>query len=302
MNKNIVKIPNVEEEVRIGSSFNYMIKVIAETEASDNVQWDFKDVNFLHPFFLAPLAIYKNTSKKNIECINISLSLQSYLNSICFDRMLHFGDEKKEDIEAVMQKYSNKTFIPLCSFEMTNSNKDIFGSVMQSVIFKQTNFEKGGNEALNYLISELLDNIYEHSKSSNGYVFSQYLEREGYIDLCIADTGITIFGSFKNANLFQEEIDGKEVDALKLANEGYSTKNRPNAENRGFGISTSKDMLVTGMKGSFFMLSGGAFHRHEKGNSDYIDIKNIFNWKGTIIFMRIPTKLPKGFNYIDYLE
>ena len=61
-------------------------------------------------------------------------------------------------------------------------------------------------------------------------------------------------------------------------------------------------MLVSGMKGSFFMLSGGAFHRHEKGNSDYIDIKNIFNWKGTIIFMRIPTKLPKDFNYIDYLE
>ena len=35
MNKKIVKIPNVTEEVRIGYSFNYMIKVIAETEAAE---------------------------------------------------------------------------------------------------------------------------------------------------------------------------------------------------------------------------------------------------------------------------
>ena len=48
----IVKIPNVSEEVRIGYSFNYMIKVMAETEAAEVVQWDFADVTFLHPFFL----------------------------------------------------------------------------------------------------------------------------------------------------------------------------------------------------------------------------------------------------------
>ena len=69
MDKKIVKIPNVAEEVRIGYSFNYMIKVIAETETAEDIQWDFADVSFLHPFFLAPLAIYKNTSSKNIECI-----------------------------------------------------------------------------------------------------------------------------------------------------------------------------------------------------------------------------------------
>ena len=92
----IVKIPNVSEEVRIGYSFNYMIKVMAETETADVVQWDFADVTFLHPFFLAPLAIYKNTSGKNIECINMSLRIQSYLNCICFDRMLHFGHDRFE--------------------------------------------------------------------------------------------------------------------------------------------------------------------------------------------------------------
>ena len=64
-NIRIVRIPKATEEVRIGYSFNYMIKVIAETEAADAVLWDFADVTYLHPFFLAPLAIYKNTSGKD---------------------------------------------------------------------------------------------------------------------------------------------------------------------------------------------------------------------------------------------
>ena len=298
----IVKIPNVTEEVRIGYSFNYLIKVIAETEAVESVMWDFADVTFLHPFFLAPLAIYKNTSGKDIECINISLRIQSYLNSIFFDRMLFFDKENREDVESVMQKYTDKTYIPLCSFTMTDSNKDTFGSIIKTVIMKQIGAGHGGSSSLSYLISELLDNIYEHSQSSNGYVFSQYLQKEGVINLCIADTGITVSGSFEHAGLYQEEIDGNEAEALRLANEGYSTKNRPEAENRGYGIPTTKAMLVTGMKGAFFMLSGGAFHRYEDGANVYISLRNIFRWKGTIILLRIPVVLPKNFNYIDYLE
>lgn len=301
-NIRIVRIPKATEEVRIGYSFNYMIKVIAETEAADAVLWDFADVTFLHPFFLAPLAIYKNTSGKDIKCVNMSLRIQAYLNSICFDRMLYFNQEIREDIEAVMQKYTDKTYLPLCSFAMNNANKDTFGSIMKAILMKQTNIGRKGNSSLSYLISELLDNIYEHSQSPYGYLFSQYSEKEGVINLCIADTGISIAGSFEKAGLYQEEIDGNEAEALKLANEGYSTKNRPEAENRGYGISTSKAMLVNGMKGAFFMLSGGAFHRYENGINYYINLKNIFRWNGTIILMRIPIVLPDNFNYIDYLE
>ena len=82
-------------------------------------------------------------------------------------------------------------------YAMTDANKDSFGSIIQRIITKQTNIGRGGGSSLSYLISELLDNIYEHSHSKNGYVFSQYLEHEGMIDLCIADTGVTIFNSFK---------------------------------------------------------------------------------------------------------
>lgn len=302
MEELVVKIPNVSQELRIGYSFNYLIHVISETEAADKVLWDFSGVEFMHPFFLAPLAIYRNTSEKVIKCINIPLRVQSYLNSICFDRMLHFDEDNRDDVEAVMSKYLDKTYIPLCSFAMTDSNKDSFGTLLQSIITRQVKMERGGCNSLSYLIGELLDNIYEHSDSSNGYVFSQFNHSEKAINLCIADTGITINGSYQKAKLYLDEINGNEVEALKLANEGYSTKNRPEAENRGYGISTSKEMLVVGMKGAFFMLSGGAFHRYENGANDYFDLRDIFRWNGTVILLRIPINVPKNFNYTDYLE
>lgn len=100
---------------------------------------------------------------------------------------------------------------------------------------------------ISYFLSELIDNIYEHSGSPDGYLFSQYFEREQCINLCIADQGITIPGSYKRSNLYQQEIDNDPAEALRLANEGRSTKNRPETENRGYGISTSKRMLVEGL-------------------------------------------------------
>lgn len=297
-------IPNVEEDERIGSSFNHLIRVVEETNHAHNrVIWDFKEVHFLHPFFLAPLAIYKQQSAKEISCENISLSMQSYLNNIYYDRMLHFENASKETAEKVMEQYAAKSYVPLCSFSMTDANKDVFGSIVRNTIIRQTKADTRISTPINYFLSELIDNIYEHSESPNGYLFSQFLEREGCIDLCIADSGITIFKSYEKANLFQEEIGQDESEALRLANEGRSTKNRPGAENRGYGISTSKRMLVEGLGGSFFMISGGAFHRYEKSTLNYYaDVSKFFRWRGTVILLRIPISIPDNFNYIDYIE
>ena len=129
------------------------------------------------------------------------------------------------------------------------------------------------------------------------------LEKDGFIYLCIADEGITIYNSYQMAKMYLEEIDGDEAVALSLANEGRSTKERPLSETRGYGISTSKRMLVDGLGGAFFMLSGGAFHRYGcQEENDYVNLGDIFRWPGTIILLKIPMKVPNNFNYIQYIE
>lgn len=173
--------------------------------------------------------------------------------------------------------------------------------ILQRLILEQSKAAEGLITPLAFFLGELICNMTQHSRGEYGYVYSQYLRREGCINLVLADDGITVFGSYVKSNKYLEDIDGNDATALRLACEGKSTKDRPLAESRGFGLSTSKKMLVEGLHGSFFMLSGGAFHRHNDTGSAYINLpKNIY-WNGTIILMKIPTVIPKDFNYIRYI-
>lgn len=70
-------------------------------------------------------------------------------------------------------------------------------------------------------------------------------------------------------------IDDKE--AIKAANRGISSKNLPDAENRGYGIQTSKRMLVEGLGGQYLMISGGC------------------------LYLKTPVNSSK-FNYVNYIE
>lgn len=299
-----IKIPNVTERAGEGTLLSLLIDVVSKSEsASGEVIWDFSGVSILHPFFLASLSIYKNSTSKFIDCINMSLHVQSLMNKLFFDPMLHFENDQQDVMSEVLSEYEQKSYIPLCSFAMSEANKDALGSVIQRIIVQQTQIPLQGITCVNYFISELLDNIFEHSYSPKGYVFSQLSSDRKDINLCIADSGITIFQSFLKANLHQQEIAGNETTALWLANEGYSTKNRPEAENRGYGISTTRRMLVEGLGGAFFMLSGSAFYQCEKNSGNiFIDLKKLFRWNGTMIWLKIPVAVSQSFNYVDYLE
>jgi len=88
---------------------------------------------------------------------------------------------------------------------------------------------------------------------------------------------------------------------MKAANSGISTKNLPDAENRGYGIITSKKMLVDGLSGNFVMLSGNALFLKSKSVDQFSALPDIATWKGTIVAMRIPY-VNEGFNYIHFVE
>lgn len=48
-----------------------------------------------------------------------------------------------------------------------------------------------------------------------------------------------------------------DIDAMEaVINYQVSTKNLPGAENRGFGIRTSREMLVNGLGGEYLIYSG----------------------------------------------
>lgn len=298
----VIDIPHVDRDERIGSAFNHLFSVINQTEKcnGDIVLWNFEDKKFFHPFFLTPLALYKKTCEKNIECINKPDYLDSYFKLVHFDDLLHI--DKDTDLEGVLGKYVDKSYTPICSFDLCGSNVDGLQTIIQGIIEKQSKADAKIKTPLSYFLGELICNISQHSKSVVGYISSQYLRREKCIDICIADSGITIYGSYVSTNKYMDEIGDNEVTALVKANEGYSTKELPDAENRGYGITSSKSMLVDGLNGAFFMLSGGAFHRHDNDGSVFIKLPSSITWNGTIILMRIPIHVSEDFDYKKYIQ
>lgn len=297
---NVINIPSVDEDERIGSVFNHLFQVIHQTDncGIDDLLWDLSNVSFFHPFFLAPLVIYKQRCEKNVVCINRPNCITGYLDLVYFEKpLLVNGDANMKEM---LEPYISKTYLPVCQFDLQKSNIDDLQSILQKIIRKQSGADYRIVTPLSYLLGELIDNMNEHSRGKHGYIFSQYLKKEKCINLVLADDGITVFGSYVNAKKYLDEIDGNEAEALRLANEGKSTKNLPDAENRGYGISSSKEMLSDGLHGSFFMLSGGAFHRYDSSGSVFVKLPSTIYWDGTIILMRIPVEVPVDFDYSKY--
>ena len=148
------------------------------------------------------------------------------------------------------------------------------------------------------MIDETLDNITEHSESDRGYIFAQAYPNKGFLDVCIADRGVGLLGSYEK--LPDNEIVS-DMEAIKAANRGLSSKNLPDAENRGFGIMTSKQMLIQGLGGQYLMISGGSLYIKTRNIDSFYAMPHGLRWNGTIVALRIPYH-STTFNYINYIE
>lgn len=296
---NIIQIPNVSRDERIGSAFNFLFHIINDSEESDDtIEWDFSGASFFHPFFLAPLAIYKHRTGKRIICKNYSAIMHNYFSAIAFDTPLFV-----DNISSVKDKlnlYKSKTYTPICAFPASDEKvADELQSILQSIIENQTNYANSVKMPLAYLLSEIICNINQHSCSEYGYIYAQYLKKEKCIDICIADDGITVYGSYAKNAKYLKEIGDSEAKALRMANDGFSTKGSPE---RGFGLNTSRRLLAKGMGGDFFMLSGSAFYRLSKDRDEVVELPKTIRWDGTIVLMRIPVTLPDNFNFYNYIQ
>jgi anti-sigma regulatory factor (Ser/Thr protein kinase) len=274
-----------------------VIDHIHQSEDEEDVLVFQNDV-FVTPLFILPLLVYISGCPKKIICqIN-----NGYLDTIKFGS----GGLKPDELgfnafHHLLDKCSFKTYIPIISFptnkEYTRERNDILSAV-ESLLSHQAKLQPNITTGLKYLIEENVDNIVEHSDSKRGYIFGQSYPTKNYLDICIADNGITLLGSYlkMEGNKFIDHLS-----AMKAANSGISTKNLPDAENRGYGIRTSKNMLVNGLSGNFVMLSGNALYLSSRGIDQFSALPEIATWQGTIVAMRIPY-MNMSFNYINFVE
>jgi len=176
----ILMPPSINDEGdKIGLAFDYLFKIIHETENSENenIYWDFRNSTFLTPFFLLPLMLYKEKSEKKIHFINCTGNLETYFNTIHFSSGGLNPQDVDGNFENWIEKYSNKRYIPIINFPATLQEDDYKNQILgiiSSILQKQLNIDGQINIALNYLLSESVNNITEHSGCDRGYIFAQY--------------------------------------------------------------------------------------------------------------------------------
>lgn len=278
----------------------YDISLCVEKE----VILDFSNSKHLNPFYLGGLACIIRSKK--LRGINFSiihggnLNIRSYLNTVYFPVGFSSMPGRDDDYLRELDMYANKTYIPIVSFTTGSSTTVIREKVLTAVfqlLKNQLGFSGAEIGPVHYFLSELTDNINEHSFATDGVVFAQYYRNSNYLDLCICDAGQGIFQSYLNNAAFNPQ---SEADALQLALSGRSTKDR--AEARGFGITTTRKMLVNGLRGKLFMWSGNTTFIQTVDHEAIVPVPDNTYFQGTFIAIRVPTVIPGAFNFYDFVE
>ncbi|MBD5240478.1 MAG: hypothetical protein HDS59_00090 [Barnesiella sp.] len=302
----VIKISPATEDTRIGSVFGKVFMALFSTEQTnyskvDKVIWDFSECSFLHPFYLAALGILADQFRDKILIDGVSERLKTYFHTVCFEKPLEIDYNHSYDI---IGNHGTKTYIPICKFNPKEQKaSDEVQKIVQDALKAQIGKHTALHQILSLSLGELVDNISDHSGADTAFIYSQYMANEGNIYLFIADRGRSIYTSFATDDRYSSQLTQLESSALRLALSGKSTKNRPENENRGYGISRTRRIIVDGLGGGFFILSGGTFFRHETASDDtIIDLPEDVRWDGTVILLKIPTNVPDGFNIYDYIE
>lgn len=289
---------NVKDD-RLIDGLTPVVRIMNQIENSreQEVTIDFSDTRFISPVFALSLIVYISRCGKQILFNNVP----DYLELIRLSNGGIKPDEMRQtEFLAALEKYASKTYIPIIDFAAGRNSdaKEVISSIAENMIIRQLNIRSNVANGLKYMVDETLDNITEHSDSDRGYIFAQAYPTKGFLDVCIADRGINLLGSYMK--LPDNEISS-DMEAIKAANRGLSSKNLPDAENRGFGIKTSKQMLIQGLGGQYLMISGSSLYIKSRNLDSFYAMPHGLRWNGTIVALRIPYH-SDIFNYIDYIE
>ena len=289
---------NIQDQGNILECLSSVFDIVQSVKRTEggSVVLDFSNIHTQSPVLTLPLSILLSGTNKELTYVLSDELKEAHLgNQIIADEL------RLSAFKAQMQAYSQTTFLPIVAFPATKAKedeKDSIQSVVENILIQQIGSVGNISLGLRYIIGECIDNIIQHAKSDYGYIAAQTNKESQYLDICIADKGITLLGSYRENN---DTDIVSDMEALKAANRGISTKNLPNAENRGYGLITSKKMLTTGLGGLFIMISGSAILIKSETFNEYAELPEGLSCKGTIVICRMPFD-NKDFNYINYVE
>lgn len=279
------------------SSVAYFLSKVNEAAFEEVLEVDFQTTAFVHPACVLPLAAAINYYRE--LGINFRLSVPAgnrYLHSIGFGN----GPVDAPLGSSKIRQLPHKTYVPITCFRAGTHDADTRAknSAIKAIctILHTAGVDQNIVYGVNYILSELTDNIQEHSFSQFGYLMAQLYPKKQFMDICLADTGVTFLGSYAR-NLFDEVRT--DTDALTYVLRQRSVKDQD--DGRGFGIRTSRNMVVKGLEGRMVFWSGAAYNQPGNNPPAIVETSSRYRFPGTVVLLRVHTNV-RGFIPSEYYE
>ena len=270
--------------------FEYVI------ELQDKILGDVKELNLsritlIEPYSMLSLLLigksYLRKSGTKLKLTGIPINIHQYL---------HRMDFFKAGVFEVSERLNEKLLLKRSSFskrvleitEIPNKERESV-QVISGIVGV---FRKRAEHILKYwlserivdyfvtVISEICQNIYEHSLDSGYLAMQTYsVGKENIVRLCIGDQGIGIVKSFENCDVSYDS----SANLIELA------LTTPISSKREFGYGLCQvNAIAEKLRGSIYLRSGDAsisnlYHKKTSGSSFLFLKNNLSNFDGTQI-------------------
>lgn len=215
----------------------------------------------------------RNKNKQSFSVDHSKCSIASYFERLRFFRCCELlGPDPSGKRYPCTGRFTDLTKVGDDNYTDDISNK------LVNTLIPDCNNDDRTQRCLNYIISELINNVCHHARSF-GYAAAQYYQKKDKVKICIGDSGIGLKESLKKHNI------ASDSDAIIKALEVAVTSNPPHPgqterRNRGVGLTATRE-IVSASKGSLSIHTGTACWKNDK-----ISDKETF-WQGTLVTIEV---------------
>ena len=259
-----------------------IIDDLYDENKENTINVDFSNCAYISPSSLTILASYLknklNNSKRLFIEVKENPSSEAYISRVNFFKLLNLEKDEKFNRRDESGRFTT----------IKNINEMNYGIVddVMNILLLQGCVSEDIYYSIDWSFNEVLDNIFEHSKSNSGafLIAQSYDDR---VEFCIVDNGIGIANSLRTNSEF---VDLSNLECIVKSTEKEVT----------VGTGQGNGLYITRR---FIEQNIGELHIYS--DDGYIYIKDqvlsteelLYNWSGTIVMLKIYKS-----NVIDILD
>jgi hypothetical protein len=175
---------------------------------------------------------------------------------------LIYADQDQQKLKSTLSAVQSVMNIDIGRVDISpdqNNDTELFSTIMKN----NNSGNYGGDDAFMYIVEELIDNVYQHSRFLYGSFAAKVSDSDGFADLSVFDNGITIGTKFRESGM----LFNQDSEAIVSAVNGLSSKMEPG---RGFGLGSTVILVIDGFAGEVFIASGsGAVYASKYAKERY---------------------------------